>query len=69
MRLNILSKLFLWQPSREILIPIIAGFIVLGLSALTLKALDLGPLIDEEMVRVRRVGDYVHDHYKKLIFG
>jgi hypothetical protein len=69
MRLNILSKLFLWQPSREILIPIISGFIVLGLSALTLKALDLGPLIDEEMVRVRRIGDHVHDHYKKLIFG
>jgi aryl-alcohol dehydrogenase-like predicted oxidoreductase len=34
-----------------------------------LKALDLGPLSDEEMVRVRRIGDYVHDHYKKLIFG
>jgi predicted aldo/keto reductase-like oxidoreductase len=34
-----------------------------------LKALDLGPLSDEEMVRVRQIGDYVHDHYKKLIFG
>ena len=34
-----------------------------------LKALDLGPLSDEEMTRVRRIGDYVHDHYKKLIFG
>ena len=34
MRLNILSKLFRWQPSREIVIPTIAGFIVLGLSAL-----------------------------------
>jgi len=34
MRSNILSKLFRWQPSREILIPTIAGFIVLGLSAL-----------------------------------
>jgi len=34
-----------------------------------LKALDLGPLSDEEMVRVRRIGDYVHDHYRKLIFG
>jgi hypothetical protein len=34
-----------------------------------LKALDLGPLSQEEMDRVRRVGDYVHDHYKKLIFG
>jgi aryl-alcohol dehydrogenase-like predicted oxidoreductase len=34
-----------------------------------LKALDLGPLSDEEMVRVRRIGDYVHDRYKKLIFG
>lgn len=34
-----------------------------------LKALDLGPLSDEEMVRVRRIGNYVHDHYKKLIFG
>jgi aryl-alcohol dehydrogenase-like predicted oxidoreductase len=34
-----------------------------------LKALDLGPLSDEEMGRVRRIGDYVHEHYKKLIFG
>jgi len=34
-----------------------------------LKALHLGPLSDDEMVRVRRIGDYVHDHYKKLIFG
>jgi len=34
-----------------------------------LKALDLGPLSDEEMARVMRIGDYVHDHYKKLIFG
>jgi aryl-alcohol dehydrogenase-like predicted oxidoreductase len=34
-----------------------------------LKAIDLGPLSDEEMVRVRWIGDYVHDHYKKLIFG
>jgi predicted aldo/keto reductase-like oxidoreductase len=34
-----------------------------------LKALDLGPLSNEEMVRVRRIGDYVHDHYRKLIFG
>ena len=34
-----------------------------------LRALDLGPLSDQEMDRVRRIGDYVHDHYKKLIFG
>jgi predicted aldo/keto reductase-like oxidoreductase len=34
-----------------------------------LRALDLGPLSDGEMVRVRRIGDYVHDHYKKFIFG
>jgi aryl-alcohol dehydrogenase-like predicted oxidoreductase len=34
-----------------------------------LKARDLGPLNDEEMVRVRRIGDYVHNHYRKLIFG
>ena len=34
-----------------------------------LKAMDLGPLSDEEMIRVRRIGDYVHEHYKKLIFG
>jgi predicted aldo/keto reductase-like oxidoreductase len=34
-----------------------------------LKALDLGPLSEEEMVRVRRIGDYVHNHYRKLIFG
>jgi hypothetical protein len=34
MRLNILSKLFRWQPSREIFIPTITGSIVLGLSAL-----------------------------------
>ena len=25
-----------------------------------LKALDLGPLSDEEMVRIRKIGDYVH---------
>jgi hypothetical protein len=29
----------------------------------------IGPLSNEEMVRVRQIGDYVHDHYKKLIFG
>jgi aryl-alcohol dehydrogenase-like predicted oxidoreductase len=34
-----------------------------------LKVLDLGPLSEEELVRVRGIGDYVHDHYKKLIFG
>jgi aryl-alcohol dehydrogenase-like predicted oxidoreductase len=34
-----------------------------------LRALNLGPLNDEEIIRVRRIGDYVHDHYKKLIFG
>lgn len=34
-----------------------------------LNALELGPLSDEEMIRVRRIGDYVHDHYKRLIFG
>jgi aryl-alcohol dehydrogenase-like predicted oxidoreductase len=34
-----------------------------------LKTLDLGPLSDEEMVRVRWIGGYVHDHYKRLIFG
>lgn len=34
-----------------------------------LNALDLGPLSDQEMARVRRIGDYVHDHYKRLIFG
>jgi aryl-alcohol dehydrogenase-like predicted oxidoreductase len=34
-----------------------------------LQALRLGPLSDEEMVRARRMGDHVHDHSKKLIFG
>ncbi len=34
MRPTILSKLFRWKPSREILTPIVAGLIVLGLSAL-----------------------------------
>ena len=34
-----------------------------------LNALDLGPLSDEERARVRRIGDYVRDHYKKFIFG
>jgi len=34
MRPNVLSKLFLWQPSRETFIPTLAGLIVLGLSAL-----------------------------------
>jgi hypothetical protein len=34
MGVKILPKLFRWQPSREIFIPIIAGFVVLGLSAL-----------------------------------
>ena len=29
----------------------------------------LGPLSHEEMVRVRRIGDYVSDHYKKLILA
>jgi len=34
MRSNIFSKLFRWQPTQEILIPTMAGFLVLGLSAL-----------------------------------
>jgi hypothetical protein len=34
MSVKIVSQLFRWQPSREILIPITAGFIILGLSAL-----------------------------------
>jgi hypothetical protein len=27
-----------------------------------LKALELGPLSQEEMARMVRIGDYVHDH-------
>jgi predicted aldo/keto reductase-like oxidoreductase len=34
-----------------------------------LIALELGPLNNEEMARVRRIGDYVHAKYKKTIFG
>jgi aryl-alcohol dehydrogenase-like predicted oxidoreductase len=33
-----------------------------------LRALDMGPLDDTEMARVRRIGDYVHDHSRRL-FG
>jgi aryl-alcohol dehydrogenase-like predicted oxidoreductase len=31
-----------------------------------LKALDLGPLSEQEMVRFRKIGDFVHDHHKRL---
>jgi aryl-alcohol dehydrogenase-like predicted oxidoreductase len=34
-----------------------------------LAALELGPLSEEEMARVRRIGDYVHARYKKILFG
>jgi hypothetical protein len=40
-RLNFLSKLFRWQPSREIFIPIIAGFVVLGLSVLMIPTREV----------------------------
>ncbi len=34
-----------------------------------LKALDLGPLSEEEMARIRRIGDHVHANYRRLVFG
>jgi aryl-alcohol dehydrogenase-like predicted oxidoreductase len=34
-----------------------------------LKALDLGPLSEEELARIRRIGDHVHTHYRRLVFG
>ena len=27
-----------------------------------LKTLDLGPLTPEEMARIKKIGDYVHEH-------
>ena len=41
MRSTILSKLFRWQPSREILVPTVAGLIVLGFSALMIPTRDV----------------------------
>ncbi|NNF99004.1 MAG: hypothetical protein HKM93_06470 [Desulfobacteraceae bacterium] len=34
-----------------------------------LRALELGPLSDEEMSRIRRIGDYVHENSKRLLFA
>lgn len=34
-----------------------------------LSALDLGPLSDEEMARMRRIGDYIHTNYKRPFSG
>lgn len=31
-----------------------------------LKALELGPLADEELVRARRIGDHIHENHKKF---
>src|SRR4030042_4387038 len=31
-----------------------------------LKALDLGPLSEEELARTRRIGDHVHTNYRRL---
>jgi hypothetical protein len=33
-----------------------------------LRALELGPLAPEEMARIRRIGDHVHAHHRRL-FG
>ena len=41
MGVKILPKLFRWQPSREIFIPTIAGFIILGLSALMIPTREV----------------------------
>ena len=41
MRPNIFPKLFCWQPSRKILIPIVAGLVVLGLSALMIPTREI----------------------------
>jgi aryl-alcohol dehydrogenase-like predicted oxidoreductase len=34
-----------------------------------LAALDLGPLREEELVRIRRIGDHVHADFKGFFFG
>jgi len=34
-----------------------------------LTALELGPLSDGEMARVRRIGNYVHANYKKILWS
>ena len=34
-----------------------------------LRTLDLGPLTEDEMARVRRVGDYVHKYSRRLFAG
>ncbi len=34
-----------------------------------LTALDRGPLSDDEMLRVKAIGDYVHDHNRRLFFN
>jgi aryl-alcohol dehydrogenase-like predicted oxidoreductase len=35
----------------------------------SLAALELGPLSDEEMARMRRLGDYIHAKYKRPFAG
>ena len=34
-----------------------------------LRALDLGPLSEEELARIKRIGDHVHANYRRLVFG
>ena len=34
-----------------------------------LSSLDLGPLSDEEMARIRRIGDHIHANYKRPFSG
>jgi hypothetical protein len=41
MRLTVLSKLFRWEPSREVLVSTMAGFVILGLSALMIPTRDV----------------------------
>ena len=41
----------------------------LGQMREALRALDLGPLSDDEMARARRIGDFVREHSKKLFAG
>ena len=33
-----------------------------------LSALDLGPLSEEELARIKRIGDYVHASFKGYFF-